>query len=341
MLGYNVSMTILYIIVIVLALWGFFLSLHINKKKRTPGPLVCALGANCKDVVKGEFSSFLGIGLELFGAGYYAMIAVSYAFIALHGSIVSDYFIFILTGFTISAFCFSLYLTFIQAFYIKSWCSWCLTSAGITTFIFIFTLINVVMSGIHFVPILSEIKTLVLIGHLFGFALGVGGATVSDILFFKFLKDFKITKPEHQILSVMSQVVWVGILIAVITGIGLYLPEAETLNHSSKFLLKTVAVSVIILNGALLNLLISPKLIKMSFGDSLQVGKVHKFRKLAFALGAVSFISWYSAFILGIIDSIPLSFGVLLIIYIAILVVGIIGSQIVEYLYCTRRSRES
>ena len=341
MLGYNVSMTILYIIVIVLALWGFFLSLHINKKKKSPGPLVCPLGASCKDVIKGEFSSFLGIGLEIFGAAYYAMIALSYVYITLYGDMVSDYFIFILTGFTISAFCFSLYLTFIQAFYIKSWCSWCLTSAAITIFIFILTVINVVMSGIHFVPILAEIKTLVLIGHLFGFALGVGGATVSDVLFFKFLKDFKITKPEHQILSIMSQVVWVGVVIAVITGIGLYLPEMEALNQSSKFLLKVVAVSVIIINGAALNLLVSPRLIKMSFSDSLQVRRAHSFRKLAFALGAVSFISWYTAFILGAISSIPLSFGILLIIYITLLISGIIGSQVVEYLYCTRRSRKS
>jgi len=333
-------MTTLYIITIALALWGFFLALHINKKKKAPGPMVCPLGASCKDVVKGEFSSFLGIGLELFGAVYYAMIAISYAFILLNPNHVSDYFIFVLTGFTISAFLFSLYLTFIQAFYIKSWCSWCLTSAAISIFIFILTVVNVVMQNIIFVPILAEMKTLVLIGHLFGFALGVGGATVSDVLFFRFLKDFKITKPEHQILETMSQIVWVGIVIAVITGIGLYLPNAEALNQSSKFLLKTIVVSVIIVNGALLNLLISPRLMKMSFSDSLHVGQAHKFRKLAFAFGAVSFISWYSAFILGTIKSIPLSLGTLLLIYIFMLICGIIGSQIAEYLYCTRRSRK-
>ena len=39
-----------------------------------------------------------------------------------------------------------------------------------------------------------NVKTLFLIAHLFGLALGAGGAFISDILFLKSVKDRKITK---------------------------------------------------------------------------------------------------------------------------------------------------
>jgi uncharacterized membrane protein len=44
---------------------------------------------------------------------------------------------------SVGAFLFSLYLTGVQAFKIKSWCTWCLTSAAISTTIAIVSLIKI------------------------------------------------------------------------------------------------------------------------------------------------------------------------------------------------------
>ena len=93
-----------------------------------------------------------------------------------------------------------------------------------------------------------------------------------------------------------------------------------------------IVVGVIILNGAFLNLLISPRLVHISFGKRHphEPGELHHLRKLAFALGAVSIVSWYSAFILGALRRLSFSFIELLSAYLVIVALAVIGSQITE-----------
>src|SRR3989338_1491242 len=104
--------------------------------------------------------------------------------------------------------------------------------------------------------ILREYRTAILIFHLIAAAIGLGGATITDVFFFRFLKDFKISEMEFGILKVLSQVIWFALALVIITGIGLYLPASERLLVSSKFLVKMVVVAVIVANGVILNLLI-------------------------------------------------------------------------------------
>lgn len=339
-------MQIISIIIIALSIWGIGLTIHINKKKKVKKPLVCMMGAHCEDVVRSKFSSFFGIGLEFFGGLYYGVILISYSLLLFLPQLFNDFIIFILTGLTIAAFLFSIYLTFVQAFFIKRWCSWCLCSAGISTTIFILAIIALLNSSFEIIPILEFLYTPIVMLHLVGFALGVGGATVSDILFLKFLKDFKIDVRENKVLKIMSQIIWFGLLLIIISGIGLYLPRAEELLQSSKFLLKMVVVAVIVVNGALLNLLVSPRLMQISIDymdpekpTVLRVGQVNSFRKFSFALGAISFGSWYTALILGVLDRIPLPFIQLLGIYIGIIIILVIGSQIFERLYTHQKKK--
>jgi len=338
-------MEIIYILIILLSVGGLSLCCKINFKKKSKKPLVCAFNGNCDGVIKSDFSSFFGIGLEIFGGVYYGLLIISYSLLLAFPQLFNDFSFFILTGITMAAFFFSLYLTFVQAFFIKSWCTWCLFSAGLSTLILILSIISLIGNDVQIIPILASLKQPIILLHLFGFALGVGGATVSDILFFKFLKDFKISPEENKILKVMSQIIWFGLLIVVISGLGLYLPNMEILNETPKFLMKMIAVIVIIINGSLLNLLVSPKLMKMyvDYHDPekstvLNIIKAMKLRKTAFALGAVSFVSWYTAFILGSFDKISLGFWTLFLIYFVALIVGVVGSLIFEKIYSSKRS---
>jgi hypothetical protein len=163
-------------------------------------------------------------------------------------------------------------------------------------------------------------------------ALGLGGATISDVMFFKFLKDLKISESESQVLGTLSQVIWFGLAVAIITGIGLFLPGTERLLGSAKFLVKMIVVGVITINGAVLNLLIAPNLVKISFGapHDHHTGELRHIRRLSFALGAVSIISWYTAFILGLLRRSPADFVTLFGIYLVLLVGGVVTSQIME-----------
>ncbi len=190
------------------------------------------------------------------------------------------------------------------------------------------------------IEFLEQYHRVVLGLHIFGIVLGFGGAIMSDIFFFKFLKDFRISKQEADTFRTLSKIIWVGVALLVMSGIGLYLPHAETLNASSKFLLKMVVVAIIIINGVCLNLFVAPKLIKISFGEKHEhmSGELRRSRRLAYALGAVSLTSWTSAFLLGMARSIPLSFPILLGIYLLLLLGAITTSQIIEQVIVKRAS---
>lgn len=324
-------MFILYILILISAFVGLSITFSIYKQKHRKQPLVCPLGANCHDVVTSDFSKFFGIGLEILGAAYYSFIITVYLLFLAVPEFATPLSVFIVAGITIGGFLFSLYLTFVQAFLIKSWCSWCLMSAALSTAIFIFTLITLSINNYQLIPLLAEYKMFILFGHLIGFVFGVGGATMSDTLFFRFLKDFKITKAENKILKGASEFVWFGLFIVVLTGIGLFLPNSEALLANPKFLLKVVVVAIIIANGAILSLVISPKLVTIAWkGNGKDVRKTRDLRRVAFASGAISFVSWYSALVLGFVTTTPFNFVELLGIYFGLLIVAIVGSQIAE-----------
>lgn len=314
---------------IVLALTGLVLALYIyitkqNKKK----VLVCPIGGHCSAVVNSKYSKFLGVPVELMGAGYYLLIFLVYGIRFLVPGSFSEVFMFFITAFSVGAFFFSLYLVFIQAFTLKNWCTWCLFSAGFTTCI---ALVSVLGASFDLVSLLSEYKGVVVFFHALAAAVGVGATTVTDILFFKFLRDFKISKGEKSIMDTMSHIIWVALGILIVTGIGLYLPASEELLHSSKFLVKVVAVVVITLNGLLLNFIISPWLTRIDFdGVNPNEGEPRRYRKLSFASGAISISSWYIVFLLGSLRSIPLTFEAGLLIYVGLVVTAVTLSQVYE-----------
>ena len=334
-------MLAIYLLIVAAALIGLTITINIYKKKHKKKPLVCPFGADCDSVITSDFSSFMGIGLEIYGMLYYGFIAIAYSILIFFPQLQNEFLMFILSGAAIGAFLFSLYLTFVQAFLLRIWCSWCLMSAGVSTAIFIFAMIGISISSFSFVPILTEYKSYVTLLHLFGFALGLGGATISDLLFLRFLKDFKITTNERDILKLMSQVVWVGLLIIVISGIGLFLTDVERFLDSAKFLTKMTVIAVIIINGAFLNLLITPKLLTIAWKtNGIDVKKTSKMSDLAFALGAISVISWYAAFFLGSIKNVPFSYTQLILAYVGMIIIGIVGSQIFKkILFCGNRDK--
>jgi uncharacterized membrane protein len=330
------SSTLFYPLVTIAAILGLFLSLYIRHKKANKKVLVCPLKANCDDVIHSEYSKFFGIPVELMGMGYYILVALIYTGLQFQPDLIPASAILWVLGLTATALLFSLYLTIIQAIVLRQWCSWCLMSAGLCATIFYGVVAG---STMDVLAILAEYKFLILIFHNIGFALGLGGAVMADFFFFRFLKDLKISEDESKTLSMVSEVVWFGLALLVISGIGLYLPEMARLNESGKFLVKMIVVAVIIINGVFLNLKISPQLVKISFGGKHKhkMGELRGFRKLAFALGAVSITSWFAAFILGIFRSVPLSFIQLLSIYVIAIGIAVSLSQILE-IHLTRKS---
>ncbi len=321
--------SILKLLVIFSAFVGFVIAFNIHSKKKSKRPMVCPLNGKCDTVVNSKYAQFLGVDLAVGGMGYYALIALVYGGLLVFGEAVPEVVTFLVLGLSLGAFLFSAYLTGIQAFVLKSWCTWCLCSAAISTLIAIFSLLGL---QVDILPILAEYKWLIVIVHALAAAIGVGATTVTDISFTKFLKDFRVDQAESKTMRMYSQIIWVALGVLILTGVGLYLPEAARLNESSKFLVKVIVVAVITLNGLALNFFVTPRLTKVKFeakpGD---ISPRARFvRQLIYASGSVSIISWYVVFILGSVSSVPLPFMNVLLIYLGLLLFGLVGSQLYE-----------
>lgn len=315
---------------VILSSLGLMLSAIIHhKKQRRNEPLVCPLQFKCNAVVHSPYAQFLGVSNEKLGMVFYGFVALSYlAFLAMP-ALASGALDGWLLALTLGAFLFSLYLTFLQIFVLRELCSYCLGSALLTAVIFPLT---IYVSRVDLLTILTTYKPILLMFHVFGLALGVGGATLTDVFFFRFIKDLRISHAESQVLQTISQAIWFGLGLLVLTGIGLYLPDSARLLASSKFVAKVAIVAVLIINGIALHYFVSPKLVRISFGIKHlhQPGELHRLRKLAYALGAISIVSWYSAFALGMVKSLPFSAPAIVGLYLLCVAFAVIISQYID-----------
>lgn len=101
----------------------------------------------------------------------------------------------------------------------------------------------------------SEYSLLLLVIHNLGTVLGMGGALISDILFFSFLSDGKISRKEVEVLHVMKSVVLYSLAVILLSGIGMVVSHPQRYIGSTPFLIKMTMVVVITLNGIALHFL--------------------------------------------------------------------------------------
>jgi len=328
-----------YIITIFLGFLGFITASAIRHKKQMGQTMVCPLSSNCDSVVYSSYSKFFGIDVTTFGLFYYGAIATLYGFFVAFPNYVPEYMYVIGFLMTALAVIFSVYLIIVQFLVIKEWCFWCLVSAFISLGLLISSGFAL---GAMLPELLLQYKTVIVIAHALAAALGVGTVLVTDVFFMKFLQDYKISHSESEILDTLSQIVWFALAMLILTGVALFLPASAELLAKTKFVAKVVIVGVIAVNGVLLNLLVAPKLVKISFREESvdHPGELHHLRKLAFAFGGVSIISWMMTFILGSIRSIPLSVGGILGIYLGLVFMVVLGSQYFDHRFIQKRHEQ-
>jgi hypothetical protein len=168
-----------------------------------------------------------------------------------------------------------------------------------------------------------DTRTFIVIAHLIGVALGAGGAYMSDAIFLYSMKDHVLSKTEVGFMSLGSKVVWVGVGLLVLSGVGLFaLSPAEYL-ASPKFLAKMNIVLVVIINGLVFHFLHFPYIRKHS-GQYLHRGhSFHANSTTLFISGAISGVSWTSALILGAFRSIPASYSTIMLVYLGVVALAI------------------
>lgn len=173
----------------------------------------------------------------------------------------------------------------------------------------------------------QDIKTPTTVVHVISVILGMGGALVSDVLFSFYGKDKKLNETEISTLSILSTLVFYSLILIILSGSFLFLSDTAKYMGSAKFLAKMSILVVLLINGYLLNKSVWPHLLKKDFFVS---NKERNIRRLAFACGAISVISWLSIASLGVLDSLNMSYGIIISIYLFVILCGIAVSLLVE-----------
>lgn len=172
-----------------------------------------------------------------------------------------------------------------------------------------------------------NIKTPATVVHVLSVVLGMGGALTSDILFSFFSKDKKLNKTELFTLSILKNVVHYSLILIVVSGLVIFMFDMEKYMASAKFLAKMSILFVLVANGYLLNKYIWPHLLNRNF---FTLKKERNIRRLAFACGAVSVISWLAVCALGVLNKINVSYEFIMLTYLVIVLFGVITALILE-----------
>lgn len=312
------------IIIFILAFIGLAISYKIlyNKKHEIH---VCPIGSNCKTVLQSSHNRFLGIPNEINGIIYYGIILVLYGITI--PSLVPipslKTFLLVLSG---GAFIFSIYLTFIQGVQLKKWCTWCIGSAIVSTGIFICTIMYTVPYFGEMLEFLSSQRYLMSIVYSLGFSLGLGSIATSYFLLYRFLKDFKITKKEKEVFQYTTQIVWLGIMMLLVSGIGLFIIGPFT----PLYIFHTILLGVLVITETIITLFIIPHLSKISSKRKSIIDKLYSWRKLTFSVSAASISTWILLFVINHFYITNMSIPEYLFLYTGILILSIMASQILE-----------
>lgn len=140
-----------------------------------------------------------------------------------------------------------------------------------------------------------DIYTLLVVTHIIGTVLGVGGATFAELNLIRALRDGEVSIDESELMRGAYAVLRLGFFMLVVSGFGflLYyrLMGMEELLYSEKLWAKLSIIGVLSVNAILLQL----RKINLIWGS------------------AISITAWYAALILGSMRGLDYSyFGVLL-----------------------------
>lgn len=173
----------------------------------------------------------------------------------------------------------------------------------------------------------ADFKPMALILHVISVVFGMGAALTSDLLFTFYSKDRRLSKSELFTLHVLSHVVWYSLVFVVLSGLLIFASDPAKYLASHKFISKMIILCVLCVNGFILHRFVWPHLMKKSFFTA----KNESFtRKLAFACGAISVMSWISVCSLGVLDSVSLNYKEILTLYVGALMIVVPVALMIE-----------
>ncbi len=281
---------LIYLSTIVLGLVGFLVALNIYHKKRCQKPMTCPLNMKCEQVLYSKYAKFLGVPIELLGMIYYGIVVFSYSIIIFIPTLKSP--LLIASAFVVSVcgFIFSGYLTSIQLLKLKEFCSWCLMSAVISTTIFALTSqVSSLSSNMN--ALADNYKFIMVVTYAVVVSLGLLVAVTMEILFFKFLRDSRMSKRDASLMHHLRQMTWLALGIMTVSNFAIQMSNWKIL----------ILAALIIANG-IYDLLISSRLIELLSNDRSRENSSSYLKKMPLIFGPLCLFLWFLIFILEMID---------------------------------------
>ncbi len=150
-----------------------------------------------------------------------------------------------------------------------------------------------------------DIYSVLVIVHIIGTVLGVGGVTLAEIFYLKAIRDGVVDPIESDFLRTIYTVMRVGLILAVFSGFGFLIlyrvSGATALLYSPVLWAKLTIIGILVANA----LAIHARTIPMHIG------------------AAISFVSWYAALVLGVLRGLDQPYIVIMLIYAAIVVLAV------------------
>lgn len=168
------------------------------------------------------------------------------------------------------------------------------------------------------------IRSSLMLVHFVGIILGVGAATLLDLIILRFMLTQKITYTATRIVLFSSGVIIAGLILLWISGLGFFvyywnydLSKIE----NPKLAAKIIIVGVLTLNSFMVHSFVLPK-IKTQVGYLLFERLSMSHCLLLLLIGIISVTSWYVPLILGIVPQFnnSISFEVILVSYASLIV---------------------
>jgi hypothetical protein len=174
-------------------------------------------------------------------------------------------------------------------------------------------------------PLPSVRLLTILVGlHLIGLCFGLGGATMLDFWILRWMRWGGLPNEIARTFLFVSKVVSVGLVLLWVSGLGflaIYAFEAPEKLSNPKIVAKVTVVTVLTLNGWLIHALVLPGVLR-DVSRPMFDG-VSRLRTGVFLIsGAVSGVSWYTAFALGLMRELNgrVAAGLLLALWLAAMV---------------------
>lgn len=292
------SQELLRALIIFLGFGGLSVSTYLHyKKKKASNTMACPMNGSCEDVITSKYSKFLGIDVEVLGIFYYTSIIVAYSLFLFTPQVAPAWFTFGVLMSSVVAVLFSAYLTFCQAFNLRKWCTWCLTSAAFTGGILIAA---VPSASIGLSALMAQYMGVMVWLAVVGSAIGLGISIAFDALYLTYLKDFEISDIQAESLNTLNHLAWASIGSVVIGMVGMALGDASLLNNPS-FIAAGFILGIIILNDSAYSLYLANKMSELTFAD-IDENDYTIEKQYSFLLASISTASWTILLTLHILE---------------------------------------